>query len=493
MTNPAADARATAQANWPGASVFSRGRKAITHQHPTDSARFASDYHIGPIHFGPSEDQEIDTDWEAGGIPDQPWLWKMVRNDFNSYAMPGTSDFDAGQIIRYVDPDSAEEITFQPQQVQWSNDLDQIEAVADPATISGTVIGDELFWPAAYGAGIDFVWQAQTGRMQKRIEIDALATIGPPAQFILDGGNAYLKVPFIFQKTSGLEIWIDGVEWDEKANNPLITANQVEFKSGSSTLFYMAQPWAASTNDNLEDTEHIEGELFFRKTGPNLFVEVRIPWSWLETVTYPIVIDPTVDYQVGASLDDAQEFSNSTVQTTSTDHNPDGADEHLGLRWTAVTIDDGATIDVVWVDLAVKNLNQDEPNVVIDSEDASAPFAFTTGTNDITNRTFTTVTVAWDDSNYGITGNWQFTNDITTPPELITIIQQLLASYDYSSGSSMVCRMEALGPTTRDLQVRTYDGDTTKAAKLHIQFTAPAGGAAPPPRLRPLRIHRGVR
>ncbi len=212
MTNPAADARAKAQANWPGASVFSRGRTAITHQHPTDPLKFASDYHIGPIHYGASEDQEIDTDWEAGGIPDQPWLWKMAKNDFNAYAMPGNDEFDAGQIIRYVDLVSGEEITFQPQQIQWSNDLDQIEAVADPATIAGTVSGENLTWAAAYGAGIDFIWQAQTARMQKRITVDALATIGPPAQFILDGGNPYLKAPAIFQITSGIEIWIDGVE-----------------------------------------------------------------------------------------------------------------------------------------------------------------------------------------------------------------------------------------------------------------------------------------
>ena len=475
MTNPAADARAMAQANWPGASVFSRSRKAITHQHPTNPLKFASDYHVGPIHYGASEDQEIDTDWEAGGIPDQPWLWKMVQNDFNAYAMPGTADFDAGQIIRYVDPDSSEEITFQPQQIQWSNDLDQIEAVADPATIAGAVSGEELTWLGAYGAGIDFVWQAQTGRMQKRIEIDALATIGPPAQFILDGGNAYLKVPFIFQKTLGLEIWIDGVEWDEKANNPLITANQVEFKSGSSTLFYMAQPWAASTNEAIEDSENIKVELFFRKTGPNLFVEVRIPWSWLETVTYPIAIDPSVNYQVGASSDDAWQSAGSTMNLTDTDHVTDAVDEWLGSRWTGVTLDDGATIDVVWVDVAIKNLNQDEPNVTIDFEDASAPGTFTTANNNISGRTGTTATVLWDDPNYGINASWQFTSDIKTPPELKTIIQELVDSYDYSLGSSMVCRMEALGPNSRDLQTRTYDGDTAKAAKLHIQFTAPGG------------------
>ena len=52
MANPAADARAKVQANSPGASVSARGRKAITHQHPSHPNKFASDYHIGPIHYG---------------------------------------------------------------------------------------------------------------------------------------------------------------------------------------------------------------------------------------------------------------------------------------------------------------------------------------------------------------------------------------------------------------------------------------------------------
>ncbi len=185
-----------------------------------------------------------------------------------------------------------------------------------------------------------------------------------------------------------------------------------------------------------------------------------------------LLFDPTVDYQVGASSDDAWESTGGTMNLTATDHNTDAANEWSGFRWTGVTIDNGSVIDVAWVDLAIKNLNQDEPNVTIDFEDASAPGTFTTTSSDISNRTGTTATLTWDDSDYGITGTWQFTSDIKTPPELKTIIQELEDSYDYNAGSSMVCRMKGIGPTTRDLQYRTYDGDTSKAAKLHIEFTA---------------------
>ncbi len=188
-----------------------------------------------------------------------------------------------------------------------------------------------------------------------------------------------------------------------------------------------------------------------------------------------LMFDPTVDYQVGASSDDAYEGSSSLMNLTDVQPVVDDVDEWFGFRWTGVTLDDGSTIDVAWVDLTIKNPNQDEPNVIIDFEDASAPGTFTTTSGDISGRTGTTTTVAWDDSNYGITSNNQFLTAIKTPPELKTIIQELEDSYDYSSGSSMVCRMEGLGPNTRDLQIRTYDHDTSMAAKLHIEFTVGGG------------------
>jgi hypothetical protein len=50
MANPAAQARANAQANWSGATVAERGRKFIRHQHPTDPNRFMLDTSIGAMH-----------------------------------------------------------------------------------------------------------------------------------------------------------------------------------------------------------------------------------------------------------------------------------------------------------------------------------------------------------------------------------------------------------------------------------------------------------
>jgi hypothetical protein len=445
MANPAAEARAQMQSKWSGATVSARGKNSITHQH------------------------------------DQPWLWKMVKNDFHAYAMPGNDAFDAGQIIRYVDPVSEEEITFQPQQIQWSNDLDQIDAVADPATISGGVVGDELIWDSAYGPGINFEWQAQTARMQKRIVVDTLAALGSPPQFIIDGGNPYLRIPFIFQKTSGVEIWIGGVEWDEKANNPQLTAGTVEFKDSGGLLFSMAQPWAKGTVDESNAPDQLQGIYSFHKTGPNLFIEVRIPWVWLELANYPVVVDPSIDYQVGASADDAGEGSTGGMNLTNVSHNVDDRDEWFGARWTGVTIPDGDTIDLATVDMKVVHSSQDDAQHELRFEDGSTPGTFTSSSGDISGRTYTTAFYDWDDINMGV-GNGAWISTAVTLPDLSAIVQELQDSYDYSSGLAMVYthRGQVGIPSSSDLTVLTYDNATADAAKLHIEHSSAAGGGPTP-------------
>ena len=54
---------------------------------------------------------------------------------------------------------------------------------------------------------------------------------------------------------------------------------------------------------------------------------------------------PTVDYQVGASLDDGRELATGASNTNDASFNVDQANEWVGVRFTGVTIPAGATID----------------------------------------------------------------------------------------------------------------------------------------------------
>ena len=310
MAKPVKDAKLKAQTIWPGAAVVERGKGSIKHQHPTNLERFMLDTQVGGRgwHFGDgpfTEANEVDTAWvDADPILDAPWQKKMVLADYNAYAFrEPTLGFDQGQLIEYRHPASGESVAFQPMQLQWTNDLDQISAIADPQNVSAVIDDDTLTWVDAYGSGIDFEWQTQSARLSKKLIIQNSGSLGAPPQYIIDGGNAVLRVQFILQKSDDVEIWVDGVEWNEKGNNPVDTADNVEFRIEVEKLWHLTAPRVCGIDPD-ENYIYPDVRYHFRASAQNLFVEVRVPWSFLETAVYPVVIDPTIDPDIDAGDQD---------------------------------------------------------------------------------------------------------------------------------------------------------------------------------------------
>lgn len=134
--------------------------------------------------------------------------------------------------------------------------------------------------------------------------------------------------------------------------------------------------------------------------------------------------------------------------------------------WTSVIIPVGAIITTAYVQWRFHSYLGSPPECTLyfnDAKPAVVPSSYT----DAEALVKTTANVKYTPP---ITGNW------VTSPELKTIIQELVDSYDYSSGSSM----ELLGiGTTYDeaagyTAFRTYDYATGDAPKLHIEYSLPS-------------------
>ena len=192
-----------------------------------------------------------------------------------------------------------------------------------------------------------------------------------------------------------------------------------------------------------------------------------------------LVFDPTVDYQVGASEDDGGELVSGNVDIDDVSVCVDAVGEIYGARWTGVTIPAGATINSAYVDGKISNAAHDEPYVTVDFEDGIAPAVFVagSGTFTISGRTGTTATVNYGDGT-AINANLDDWLSAVGGGEQIvvtSIIQELQASYDYSGGEPMLCRIAARGTGAEDLGLYFYDNAAADAAKLHIDYTAGGG------------------
>lgn len=277
-------------------SVSRRGRESIEFDLGGNRRRFVGI--TGKLHYGALSDLEIDDAWQPSVAP---WDFEMVQNDWSVTAL---ARFDAGQIILYTHQDGAT-LGLQPQQLQWTNDLDQIEAIADPQNVNAVSDDNMLEWTGAYGADLDFQWFCRHSGLSKYLVINNAVAIGSPPQFIIDGGNPVLRLQLIFQKSPTVEIFLNGQVWNEAANNPVDTAGTIDWRdSATGEVLWRFHLPAASNADQSEEgseTRNIIGNYRLRKTGPNLFVEVRIPWPWLESSAYPVLVDTNFTDQPDAT------------------------------------------------------------------------------------------------------------------------------------------------------------------------------------------------
>ena len=471
MANPALEARAKVNAAHPEAVVVERGRNSIKHRLADASdgrQRFALDVAIGPLHYGPNEDQEIDT----ALVPSTaPWDWEMTKAGFEVRAL---SDLSAGQVIEYRS--GSEWVRFQPMALQYSNDLNQIQQISMPQAVDATVDDDMLTWTDGYGPGRTLTWQAQTARLAKLLTINTLADLPTVDQFILDGGNSVLELNLIFAFSSGVEPYVNGQPWGKGGQTQdKDTQGLVEFRDDQGNIlwwFNLPRSWDADGNEQL-------GTLRFKKQGNSLYVSHRVPLSFVQGAVYPLSIDVTIDEQVGASTDDATEMDTGSMvlsQTWAAFGNFVGYRES-GFRFEGISGLSGGTIDVA--SLTFYAQASDTGSFVGDfyAHDAEAPGTFTTtdgNVSDTAQRPRTTATCEADSIDFGnwtVNVEYPFDDSGSDTDTIKDIIQELANSYD----PSVIVILFIFTSGNGERLAKTYDNDTSLAAKLHIEYTAGGG------------------
>jgi hypothetical protein len=174
----------------------------------------------------------------------------------------------------------------------------------------------------------------------------------------------------------------------------------------------------------------------------------------------------TLDYQVATGADDGYwygpaTFNNATA--TLTLGGSYGYPRNIFCRWAGVTIPAGAKITSAYVSFRFYAHSGTPPKCTLYFEDAANPSAVSSA-SDGNDRVKTTANI---DVTGPTSGEWWDTDSI------VSIIQELVDSYDYGAGSAM--QMIILGyPSYNSSQQSAYeagDPDGLWAPKLHIEYT----------------------
>jgi hypothetical protein len=230
----------------------------------------------------------VDTSWTAAVLP---WSWQMANNN---YQVKVKNNITAGQVVEFSR--QGKSIKLQPMALEWTNNLDQIQSISMPQDVTPVVdqTGEgSVNWLNAYGNGIDFKWQTTPISLDKTLEIENLSKLPAPAPYIIAGGNPVLRLNLIFAPSSDVLIFVDGSLWDKKTT--IQTFNKIEFRLGNEILwsFSPLMYW---------DADNTEGQSVatLSKSGQNLYISIRVPYSWLQTAVYPVFVDADITIEASA-------------------------------------------------------------------------------------------------------------------------------------------------------------------------------------------------
>ena len=181
----------------------------------------------------------------------------------------------------------------------------------------------------------------------------------------------------------------------------------------------------------------------------------------------------TITSQVAQDNDDAEEeVSNGNMDLGSSDleiTSDGGTNQLVGLRFLNINIPQGTTILSASIQFTTDETDTGSTSVAIRGEDTDDASVFSSSNSNISNRTLTSASVAWNNilawNTVGQSGADEQTPDITT------IVQEIINRGGWSSGNALAFVISGSGERTAE----AYDGSASDAPVLTIvaDYTPP--------------------
>lgn len=191
----------------------------------------------------------------------------------------------------------------------------------------------------------------------------------------------------------------------------------------------------------------------------------------------------TLQVKISSSTDDAEERGpNATsnvggMDLTSTDlefANDGGTgDQYLGMRFTNVSIPKGSIILKAYIQFTVDEMDNLPGSIILKIEDAVNPTTFTTTNFNISSRNVLPDSVIWANI-----PNWTVAGDAgldQQTPGIAALIQAIVNKSAWQSGNALSIIAKGTGERTAE----AYDGSTTQAPNLVIEYVAPVTASFP--------------
>ncbi len=397
----------------PEAVVVERGKNFIRHEIAPDvngNRRFVLDTSLGNLHYHDGVTwQEINTDW------------------VNSTEVGYADKCDQAHFTTHVDANSGRKIY--PRR---------------GITTEYFILGRPQYWTGTKWQNINVPARVRTGQ--------DLDWENSSYAIHVDHTGAQLKVTVVLKTGPAFArvrwpLTLVGLTW---SNFTLVA------QSDSAVVATFPQP---SLTDNVGVTRAVA----------TAYVGGAIEYNPdLTGLTYPVVIDPTLDLQVGAGANDGYWLEHFFFDAADTEldagYQSGGPNRaNFFARFTSVTVPQGATIGAnTYLSCRGGVTTTTAYNAIcaIAADNAAAP---TTEAN-AESATRTTAAVNWDGA---------FTVDTWyNSPGISSVVSEVVARAGWASGNAMVIYVEGRLDSGAFARFNSYELTAANAPKLHIEYTS---------------------
>ncbi|MEL6534599.1 MAG: Ig-like domain-containing protein [Bacteroidota bacterium] len=184
------------------------------------------------------------------------------------------------------------------------------------------------------------------------------------------------------------------------------------------------------------------------------------------------VVSTSTSSRISDGADDVEERSDGSMYNNSSDLELvyDGGNQVVGLYFRNLNLPQGATINSANLQFTTDETNSGTTNLTIRAHDTNAPSAFSSSTNNLSNRALTSASVNWSP------GSWSSVGQKHTTPNLASVIQELVDRSGWTSSSNVALIISGTGERTAE----AYEGSSGNAALLTVNYTVGGGGGTPP-------------
>jgi hypothetical protein len=429
------------------------------------------------------------------GLPSPPsitTIWSVVSGPGPvTFANPGAVDTQAGfttagtYVLRLAASDGEliaadqVQVTMTPPPANTapvvSAGPDLTIAIANPASLDGTVTDDGLPMPSTITVGWSRVSGPGTVTFVNANAVDTQASFSATGTYVLalsasDGllsGSDQVQVTVQANNTAptvsagpDLEVFLpaqaalNGTVTDDGLPTPPALTTAWSVVSGPGTVTF--------ANANAVDTQ-----AGFSTAGTYVLMLTASDGALSRTDQAVVTVYPagTILKRVAVGTDDAEEAANGGVNRSNSDLELvySGSNQVVGMRFTALAIPQGATIQSAALQFRADETQSEATSLLIQGQAAGNTVTFTNTSLNVSSRPRTAASVTWTPAAWAVIGE---AGPNQRTPDLSAIIQEIVNRPDWVSGNSIVLIISGTGHRTAE----SYEGMAAGAPRLEIQF-----------------------